>query len=82
MKLLFSAGLAFFFLIPIPFAGSAPIFTDIQNSPYQASIQYLGEKGIIEGYSGGFFRPQTSLNRAEMMKMIAGATLGLTTVEI
>lgn len=46
------------------------IFTDIENSPYKNSINSLAEKGIIQGYGNGEFRPQQEINRAELLKII------------
>ncbi|MCP4179476.1 MAG: S-layer homology domain-containing protein, partial [bacterium] len=46
------------------------LFTDISNDDedYEA-IQYLQEKGIIEGYEDGSFKSDNPINRAELMKM-------------
>ncbi len=43
---------------------------DHQN--YKA-VEYLKEKGILDGYSDGTFRPGSLVNRAEAVKIIVGA---------
>ncbi|MFH1218322.1 MAG: S-layer homology domain-containing protein [Candidatus Peregrinibacteria bacterium] len=42
------------------------------NSP---AINYLFEKKIINGYPDGQFKPDNEINRAELTKMMVGATL-------
>ncbi|MFA5352004.1 MAG: S-layer homology domain-containing protein [Candidatus Gracilibacteria bacterium] len=55
-------------------AGNASAtFSDIPNThPQAASIDFLSQSSrqIIDGYSDGSFRPENSLNRAELAKMI------------
>ncbi|QQR83025.1 S-layer homology domain-containing protein [Candidatus Peregrinibacteria bacterium] len=50
-------------------------FSDIQNSPYQASIRYLVQKGIVQGYADGTFRPHQPINRAETLKLLFESNL-------
>lgn len=47
-------------------------FPDMVSSwyRYREGVSYLKEKGTIEGYPDGNFRPQTTVNRAEMLKLI------------
>ncbi|MBA4336176.1 hypothetical protein C0416_00185 [bacterium] len=54
------------FAIPVNAA-----FSDVSPSHdnYQA-ITYLNEKGIIQGYEDGTFKPDKSVNRAEALKII------------
>jgi hypothetical protein len=48
-----------------------PTFPDVgADSPYFAAVEYLHEKGIIQGYSDGTFRPNQEANRAEALKII------------
>lgn len=50
-------------------------FTDItENTPNQEAIDFLTEKGIVSGYPDGTFKPDDTLNRAELLKIIIGAT--------
>ncbi|MBI5411582.1 septal ring lytic transglycosylase RlpA family protein [Candidatus Peregrinibacteria bacterium] len=47
------------------------VFIDITSQdPHFDAIQYLYDKGIVEGYPDHSFRPKRELNRAETVKMI------------
>lgn len=47
------------------------IFTDVSEAHrYAEAITYLKDKGIISGYSNGSFRPEQSINRVEILKML------------
>ena len=61
-----------FFLLSFPaFAASFPdVPQDHKN--YEA-VEYLDEKGIINGYADGTFGPSNLVNRAEALKMIVNA---------
>lgn len=55
-------------------AGSEPNFSDVFNSDwYYQYIKFAKNKGIISGYSDGYFRPNICVNRAESMKIAVGA---------
>ncbi len=59
--------------IPLFFAGTGialAAFSDTSSSIYAEAIAGLSQRGIIEGYSDGTFRPQTSINRAEFLKIL------------
>ncbi len=55
---------------------SAPDYTgtsfyDVSNSnPNADAIAYLEENGIVDGYPDGSFKPNNSLNRAELLKIL------------
>ncbi|MBI5754273.1 S-layer homology domain-containing protein [Candidatus Peregrinibacteria bacterium] len=50
---------------------AAKKFTDInENSPYYTTSRYLSEKGIINGYEDGTFKPDRNITRAELLKII------------
>ena len=49
------------------------IFSDIQDSKYKDSIEFLAKRGIVEGYTDGTFRPLQKINRAEILKIILEA---------
>lgn len=58
-------------LIPAATAFAAN-FSDVPTShTYQKGIQYLAQEDIVHGHPDGTFRPGTTLNRAEMMKIVA-----------
>jgi len=63
--------------IPLFSLGSAvalaATFTDASSSPYGSAIAGLAERGIIEGYADGTFRPNTTINRAEFLKILMEA---------
>ncbi len=47
------------------------IFADVSEAhPYAEAIAYLRDEGIIEGYANGTFRPDQSINRVEILKML------------
>ncbi|EKD92775.1 MAG: hypothetical protein ACD_28C00333G0002 [uncultured bacterium] len=47
------------------------IFADVSTSdPYADAIEYMKDEGIIQGYSDGTFRPNQSVNRVEILKML------------
>ncbi len=46
-------------------------FTDVPSSHLNyESINYIQAKGIVEGYSDGSFKPDITINRAELTKII------------
>ncbi len=51
----------------------AELFPDVPaNHPYAASIQFMRDRGIIQGYPDGTFRPDALVSRAEMIKIVIG----------
>ena len=46
--------------------------SDIGSSKYKNAIEFLYEQGIVQGYEDGTFRPDYELNRAELVKFVAG----------
>lgn len=66
-------------LIPVSPAFAAA-FTDIGSSPYNEAISSLKDKGVLEGYTDGSFKPGSGINRAEFLKIILrGSGITLTT---
>ncbi len=47
----------------------------VMEHPNEAAIAYLKSKGIVKGYDDGTFLPDTTINRAEFMKIIIGAAI-------
>lgn len=68
---IFSVGLVWPY--PISFQ-AAPIFTDVDGHSYKTSIEFLYNRGVVEGYPDGSFGPDREVNRAEIMKIILGAS--------
>ena len=62
----------FFFLISaaLVFQSTAFAFTDTNHTPYSDAIDFLEEKGTIEGYTDGSYRPYEPINRAEFTKIV------------
>lgn len=51
---------------------SAAAFSDVSaDEMYFAGIEFLVSEGIVNGYPDGTYKPANTLNRAEMMKIIA-----------
>jgi len=51
-------------------------FGDISSSRYRTAIESLAAAGVVGGFLDGSYRPEASLNRAQLAKMIVTA-LGL-----
>ena len=45
-------------------------FTDHEGHEYEEAIQYLFDEGIIKGYASGYFLPDETINRAELLKIV------------
>ena len=63
-----------FLLFILVFSLSATVYaaqlTDIAGHHNETAIQYLYDNGIISGYPDGSFKPDNTLNRAELMKIV------------
>lgn len=49
------------------------VFVDIQHSSYRDSINILGARNIISWYGDGVFKPDQSITRAELLKIVMWA---------
>jgi hypothetical protein len=45
-------------------------FTDITAHPYENAIRYVAEKGIVNGYDDGTYRPNVGIDRAQLTKIV------------
>lgn len=45
-------------------------WTDVTEAKNLTAIEYLLEKGVVEGYEDGEFKPERGINRAEFMKIL------------
>lgn len=66
---------AAFALAAFAFSGTVPstfAFSDVRTgiTPYSAAIERLRERGVLEGYEDGSFKPTANVNRAEFVKII------------
>ena len=50
-------------------------FTDLHNGDaYYGAAAWLEQQGIVNGYPDGSFKPYQTINRAEFVKIVVGAT--------
>ncbi|MGY3187925.1 S-layer homology domain-containing protein [Lysinibacillus sp. TE18511] len=54
-------------IVPV---ASAAGFTDVANNTHKDAINALADAGIINGYSDGTFRPDTTINRGQVVKLL------------
>jgi cysteine-rich repeat protein len=55
---------------------AAQPFSDIAGHPYANSIVSLRERGVVAGYANGTFKPNASINRAELLQILINAGYG------
>ncbi len=60
----------------LPIASSATFPDVTEETQYQSAIEYLADKGIINGYADGSFGPENTLTRAELLKILLEAKEG------
>jgi len=61
---------------------SGKVFTDVSStSPYFKALTYLKENKIVSGYTDGSFKPNNTINRAEFIKIVAGAIISQTEID-
>jgi hypothetical protein len=49
----------------------ASAFSDVtESTDYSASIEWMSDNGVIQGYPDGTFKPDQCVNRAEFLKMM------------
>ena len=56
----------------VPAPAAAALFPDMEQKwfRYRAAVEYLVEKGVLQGYPDGMFRPDQPINRAEFLKIV------------
>ncbi|MFJ7736054.1 S-layer homology domain-containing protein [Lysinibacillus sp. NPDC097287] len=54
-------------IVPV---ASAAEFKDVAGSDHEVAINALAEEGIINGYSDGTFKPNQTINRGQVVKML------------
>jgi hypothetical protein len=57
-------------LSSMSFAFAAPKFEDIADTDYAKAIETLVALGVVTGYEDGTFRPEKTITRAEMAKLM------------
>ncbi len=49
-------------------------FVDVDaNTEFQTAIEYIQDKGLVQGYADGSYRPESTINRYDFTKIIVGA---------
>lgn len=66
--------IVFIFIFSFVFINSAYAFLDVNvdSTSYFREIQFLKEKGVIQGYPDGHFYPNRTINKIEFLKMLIG----------
>ncbi len=64
--------LLFSFLISTPSFASIS-FVDIGGVESRAGIEWLQERGVVQGYSDGTYQPNRDISRAEFLKIVLGS---------
>jgi trimeric autotransporter adhesin len=54
-------------IVPV---ASAAGFTDVAGNSHEAAINSLADKGIINGYADGTFKPNQTINRGQVVKLL------------
>jgi len=71
------AEVRFYGLLIEGISGEATVFSDITSiHPNSDAILYLEDVDVIDGYPDGSFKPNGSINRAELMKMVVEMMVG------
>lgn len=60
---------------------SAADLSDISGNKNQSAIEYLYSNSVISGYPDGTFKPEKTVNRAELLKILVGGKGITPTVE-
>ena len=74
-KIITTAAITLTLLLSFSATAFAIAFTDIGGHVYEPDIKYIGDKGIVQGYDDGTYKPDALINRAEFTKIIIGAKL-------
>ncbi|ARK22280.1 S-layer homology domain-containing protein [Sporosarcina ureae] len=62
--------MAIIVLMTAPITTSAKGFSDTENSSHEKAIIELVEQGVISGYADGTFKPNKTLSRSDVVKMM------------
>ncbi|MGG2109348.1 S-layer homology domain-containing protein [Lysinibacillus pakistanensis] len=54
-------------IVPV---ASAAGFTDVENNTHKDAINALSDAGIINGYADGTFKPNQTINRGQVVKLL------------
>ncbi len=65
----------------VTISAGAKDFTDAGKTTYRDAVDVMSELDVIDGYTGGDFRPQNTLTRGAAAKIICNLVLGPTTAD-
>ncbi|WP_338652175.1 S-layer homology domain-containing protein [Lysinibacillus sp. Y5S-8] len=69
-------------VVVAPIASEASSFKDVQRThPFYDEVKNLNDRGIINGFQDGTFKPEQNITRGQAAKIIAGV-LGLNTSNV
>lgn len=51
------------------------VLSDINNHTYQEAIEFISSRNIVQGYSDGTYKPDKTINRAELLKIVLESNL-------
>ena len=71
----------FSLVLTISLTASAADLSDISGNKNQSAIEYLYSNSVISGYPDGTFKPDKTVNRAELLKILVGGKGITPTVE-
>lgn len=54
---------------------SSSVLSDIQNHDYKEAIEFISSRDIVQGYSDGTYKPDQTINRAELLKVVLESNL-------
>ena len=63
-------------------SAGAKDFTDDSSITYKEAVDVISALGVVDGYSGGDFRPDDVLTRGAAAKIICNLILGLSLIHI
>lgn len=69
-------------LLVLPFPVIASFMDVPDNHPYKNAIMSLQQKGLVKGYSGGTYRPDQTISRAEFTKILLLAKFDQTKIDM
>lgn len=73
MRILTLALSFIFIIMASPVFSRTFTFPDTQRHSYKDAISYVYQKGTVSGYPDGYFRPQSLINRAELVKIMVNS---------
>ncbi|MFH1534196.1 MAG: S-layer homology domain-containing protein [Nitrospirota bacterium] len=54
---------------------STSVLSDINSHDYKEAIEFISSRDIVQGYSDGTYKPDNTINRAELLKVVLESNL-------